>query len=147
MSVRAARFEFLEDVTSDLCFVARGATLPDVFAAAAEALLDATVEQRETLADAERRRLELVEPDLELLLLRFLNELVYLRDAEALLLRPRRLEVEAESGRARLVAELVGERIDPARHRLCSDVKAATAHGLALAREADGYRATITLDV
>ena len=67
----AAPFEFLEDVTSDLCFAARGATLPDVFAAAAEALLDATVEQRETLGAKERRRIELAEPDLELLLLRY----------------------------------------------------------------------------
>jgi SHS2 domain-containing protein len=147
MSGRAARFEFLEDVTSDLCFVARGATLPELFTAAAEALLDATVEQREAIAESERRNLELVEPDLELLLLRFLNELVYLRDAEALLLRPREIAVEAEPGRAHLAAELAGERLDPARHALRSDVKAATAHGLALVREADGFRATVTLDV
>ena len=147
MSTGAAPFEFLEDVTSDLCFVARGATLPAVFAAAAEALLDATVEQRETLGSVELRQLELVEPDLELLLLRFLNELIYLRDAQALLLRPRELCVEAGSREARLVAELVGEHVDPARHHLLSDVKAATAHGLALGREQDGFRATVTLDV
>jgi SHS2 domain-containing protein len=147
MSTGAAPFEFLEDVTSDLCFVAWGATLPDVFAAAAEALLDATVAQREALRAAERRHLELLEPDLELLLLRFLNELVYLRDAEALLLRPQELRVEASPGEARLVAELVGERIDPARHHLRSDVKAATAHGLTVVREGDRFRATVTLDV
>lgn len=147
MSTSAAPFEFLEDVTSDLCFVARGATLPAVFAAAAEALLDATVEQREALRATELRRLELAEPDLELLLLRFLNELIYLRDAHALLLRARRLEVEATQGAARITAELIGERIDPARHRLATDVKAATAYGLRLVREDGGYRATVTLDV
>jgi SHS2 domain-containing protein len=147
MSGGAAAFEFLEDVTSDLCFVARGDTLPAVFSAAAEALLDASVEEPETLRAAEVRRIELVEPDLELLLLRLLNELVYLRDAEALLLRPRELRVEQAPGEARLVAELVGERIDPARHRLLSDVKAATAHGLALVREGHRFRATVTLDV
>jgi SHS2 domain-containing protein len=143
----AAPFEFLDDVTSDLCFEARGATLRDVFAAAAEALLEATVEQRETLGAAERQRVELAEPDLELLLLRFLNELIYLRDARGLLLRPRQLEVEEGPGGARLVAELVGERLDPARHPLLSDVKAATAHGLSLRRGAEGFRATVTLDV
>jgi SHS2 domain-containing protein len=143
----AAPFEFLDDVTSDLRFEARGATLRDVFAAAAEALLEATVEQREALGVVERHRVELVEPDLELLLLRFLNELIYLRDARGLLLRPRELAVEEGPGGARLVAELAGERFDPARHHLLSDVKAATAHGLALAREAGGFRATVTLDV
>jgi SHS2 domain-containing protein len=95
----------------------------------------------------ERRRLELAEPDLELLLLRFLNELVYLRDAEGLLLRPRELRVERGAGEARLAAELAGECLDPARHRLAAEVKAATAHGLSLAREGGGWRASVTLDV
>lgn len=140
-------FEFVEDVTSDLCFVARGDTLPEVFCAAAEALLDATLEAPEALCDAEVRKLDLAEPDLELLLLRFLNELVYLRDAEALLLRPRALRVAEGPGGARLEAELAGERVDPKRHRLVTDVKAATAHGLELARSEKGFRATVTLDV
>lgn len=141
------RFEFVEDVTSDLSFVAHGTTLPEVFAAAAAALLEATLEQPETLGETELRRLELSEPDLELLLLAFLNELVYLRDAEGLLLRPRRLAVEAGEAGARLACDLVGERIDRSRHRLVADVKAATAHGLRLDREPGGFRAAVTLDV
>ena len=143
----ATDFEFVEDVTSDLSFVARGDTLPAVFRAAAAALLDATVEEPAALRAQEVRRLELAEPDLELLLLRFLNELIYLRDAQALLLWPREIHVEAAPGEAHLAAELVGERMDPQRHRLATDVKAATAHGLSLVREDGRYRATITLDV
>ena len=141
------RFEFVEDVTSDLSFVARGATLPEVFGAAAAALLDATVEEPEALREREVRHLELKEPDLELLLLAFLNELIYLRDAQGLLMRPRQLEVDDSPGAARLVGELAGERIDPTRHRLAADVKAATAYGLRLAREGAGFLATVTLDV
>lgn len=142
-----APFEFVDDVTSDVTFVAYGPSLPDVFSAAAAALLAATVEEPEHLGDTESRRLELTEPDLELLLMVFLNELVYLRDAEGLLLRVRRLEVREEGGEARLSAELVGERMDPERHRPATDVKAATAHGLRLVREDGGYRARVTLDV
>jgi SHS2 domain-containing protein len=140
-------FEFVEDVTSDLSFVARGATLAEAFAAAAAALLDATVEEPDALRELELRRVELVEPDVELLLLAFLNELIYLRDAQALLLRPRRLEVEVAEGEARVIGELAGERIDPTRHQLATDVKAATAYGLRLVRENGGFRATVTLDV
>ena len=143
----APAFEFLEDVTSDLCFVARGDSLPAVFSAAAAALLEATVEEPAALRETEVRRLELTEPDLELLLLAFLNELIFLRDAQQLLLRPRELRVESAPGEARLRAELVGERIDPSRHGLAGDVKAATAHGLKLARANGGFRATVTLDV
>ena len=144
---RALGFEFVDDVTSDLSFVAKGTSLSEVFCAAAEALLDATLEERETLREQELRHVVLVEPDLELLLLRFLNELVYLRDADGLLLRPREVVVQPTPTGAHLTADLVGESIDPARHRLASEVKAATAHGLSLTREGEDFRATVTLDV
>jgi SHS2 domain-containing protein len=139
-------FEFIEGATSDVAFEARGETLADLFAAAAEALLAATLANPEAVEARHSARVSLAEPDLELLLLRFLNELVFLRDARGLLLRARRLAVE-QDGEARLEGELAGEPIDRARHRLEGDVKAATAHGLAVVHEAGGWRATVTLDV
>jgi len=139
-------FYFVEGATSDVSFEARGETLEALFAAAAEALLAATLANPEDIAPREREAVQLSEPDLELLLLRFLNELVFLRDARGLLLRAGPLHIEL-GGEARLVGELVGERIDPARHRLEADVKAATAHGLRVERAGAGWRATVTLDV
>lgn len=139
-------FEFVEGATSDLSFVARGPTIEAVFVAAGQAFLAATVEDPAVVARSERRSVSLEEPDLELLLVRFLNELVYLRDAEELLLHPANLEV-AWNGSARLRAELRGERIDHRRHALASEVKAATAHGLSFAKTRDGWTATATLDV
>lgn len=143
-------FEFVDRVTSDLSFVAWGPTLEALFAAAAKALLAATVEDPASVAARVRRQILLEEPDLELLLLRFLNELVYLRDAEQLLLHPRRVRVSVNDA-AHLEAELVGEAIDPERHRLDVEVKAATAHGLRIARAIAGedgkWEASVTLDV
>lgn len=139
-------FEFVEGATSDLTFVARGRSPEEVFRSAAEAFLAATLEDPGALAAKERRRLELAEPDLELLLLRFVNELVYLRDAEELLLRPERLSVDHD-GDARLRAELAGEPVCRGRHRLLADVKAATAHGLRVTRTDRGWEARVTLDV
>ena len=145
MSGRPA-YEFVDTVTSDLSFIARGATLEEVFAAAAEALLAATLEDPAGLAATREQRVELEEPDLELLLLRFLNELVYLRDAKLLLLRPRELRI-THDGAARLEAWLVGETLEPSRHRLAGEVKAATAHALRIAPTEHGWEATVTLDV
>lgn len=139
-------FAFVEDVTSDLAFVARGASAEEVFASAAEALLAATVESPEKVGTTVARRVALTEPDLELLLLRFLNELIYLRDAERLLLRAARLHIEVAAA-ARLEGELSGEPIDRGRHRLLAEVKAATAHGLRVATTPEGYEARVTLDV
>jgi SHS2 domain-containing protein len=139
-------YEFVEGATSDLSFVARASTVEGAFAAAARALLAATLDDPESVARRETRSLSLEEPNLELLLLRFLNELVYLRDAEELLLHPQRIRVWSD-GSARLQAELAGERIDFRRHRLAAEVKAATAHELHLAPSAGGWTATVTLDV
>jgi len=143
-------FEFVDRVTSDLSFVARGASLSNLFSAAAGALLAATLEDPSRVTARVRRELLLEEPDIELLLLRFLNELVYLRDAELLLLRPRRMRVSLNDV-ARLEAELVGEVIDLERHHMATEVKAATAHGLRVARaiagEDEEWEASVTLDV
>jgi SHS2 domain-containing protein len=145
--VRAAtHFEFVEGATSDLSFVALGPTVEAVFVAAGEAFLAATVEEPQTVERRERRSVVLEEPDLELLLVRFLNELVYLRDAEELLLHPQHVEIVSD-GSVELRAELAGERIDRRRHALASDVKAATVHELRVAKTSDGWTATATLDV
>jgi SHS2 domain-containing protein len=142
-----APYAFVDAVTSDLRFVARGATLEALFGAAAEALLAATLEDPRSVAPRVEETLRLEEPALDLLLLRFLNELVYLRDARGLLLRPRELAVREAEGSARLDAVLAGEPIERSRHELTSDVKAATPHGLRVERTAEGWEASVTLDV
>lgn len=143
----ARGFAWTDAVTSDLAFVARGETLEEVFAAAADALLAATLDGPAELEARVEHPLHLEEPDLELLLLAFLNELVFLRDARGWLLRAGELEIETTKGAARLEGRAVGEAIDPSRHRLGTEVKAATAHGLRVARCADGWEAHVTLDV
>ena len=144
--MQRARYEFLDAVTSDLCFVARADTLEGVFGAAADALVSVTAGDPERVRELEERPLALEEPDLDLLMLGFLSELVFLRDAQELLLRPKRLRIQRE-GSARLEAHLVGEKFVPARHRSATEVKAVTAHGLRVARGADGWEARVTLDV
>lgn len=143
----ARSFEWTEAVTSDLAFVARGASLEEVFAAAADALVAATLDEPAALEARVEHALRLEEPDLELLLLAFLNELVFLRDARGWLLRAGKLRIETAPGAARLEGSAVGEAIDPARHRLAAEVKAATAHGLRVVRCGDGWEAHVTLDV
>jgi SHS2 domain-containing protein len=143
----APAFEFVEGATSDLAFVARGATCEQALVAATRALLAATVEEPEAVRATLRRDVTLEEPDLDLLLLRLLNELVYLRDAEGLLLFARRVRIEQGPHGPRLEAELAGEPWDAARHHPAGEVKAATAHGLALREGAGGWEARATLDV
>jgi SHS2 domain-containing protein len=143
----SAGFEFVDAVTSDVTFVARAPTLPALFDRAAAALLSLEVENPDAVRAELRTRVRLEEPDLELLLLRFLNELIYLRDARRLLVCTASLQISQERPWAALEGELGGETIDPARHFLATDVKAATAHQLAVKRQDGGWSAQVTLDV
>lgn len=139
-------FTFVEGATGDVTFRAHGGSLAELFAAASEALLAASVEDAAHVASDQRFAVAFEEPDVDLLLLRFLSELVFLRDARRLLLRAGSLRVEA-NGAARLSGELCGERFDPARHRLTHDVKAVTAYGLRITQSAEGHQVRVTLDV
>jgi SHS2 domain-containing protein len=145
--VSGGSFAFVEGATSDLAFVATGATRADVFHAAAEALCAATVERPDDVAPKVVRTLALRDDDVELLLLAFLNELIYLRDAEGLVLRPLRVSWRDAGDGFELRAELAGEPLDRARHALASEVKAATAHGLAVRPTPEGWQAQVTLDI
>ena len=139
-------FEFVEGATSDLSFLAKGASLEEIFCASAEALLAATVESSDSVEDRVRRSVSLSDSEADLLLVRVLNELIFLRDAEGLVLRPVAVHVR-EDGELRLEADLGGEELDPARHVPACEVKAVTLHGLRVVRGPDGWEASVTLDV
>jgi SHS2 domain-containing protein len=141
-------FAWLEDgVTSDVTFRAWGATLDELFAAAVDATTAAMVADLDTLRAVERRELAVEAPSLDLLLLRLLDEVIFLKDTTSLLLRAEAMAVDADATPPRARATLVGEPIDRARHALVADVKAVTLYGLRVERVGDGWEAQVTLDV
>ena len=80
------------------------------------------------------------------LLFNFLQELVYYKDAEQLLLVVAQVEIARHAGRYRLTATTRGEQLDPARH-LRVDVKAVTLHRFRLQQSARGWEALVILDI
>ena len=84
---------------------------------------------------------------LDLALLRFLEELVYYKDTEQLLLRPAGVAVVQRDGRWVIDGSLEGEFIDASRHELCADVKAVTLHRLEVRRANGSWEATVVLDI
>lgn len=133
--------------TADAAFEASAPTLEEVFAAAADAVLGVMVEDPAAVAPHLRERLDLEAESEESLLHRFLEELVFLKDARGLLLRAQDLRVERRGPVWHLSGLAAGEPADPRRHALLTDVKAVTWHGFLLAREGDLWRACVLLDV
>ena len=141
-------YRYLEEIaTADVAFEAWGATPEDTFLAAVDATLNTMVEDIGTVAPLERRVFSLAADSLDLLLFDLLQELVYRKDAERLLLRVRDLRIEENGSGYRLHADAIGETIDPARHPLLADVKAVTLHRLSVEKTPTGWRAVVVLDV
>jgi len=141
-------YRYLEEIaTADVAFEAWGATKEEAFLAAADATLNTMVEEIGTVAPLERRVFSLAADSLDLLLFELLQELVYHKDAERLLLRVRDLRIEETGSGYRLHANAVGETIDRGRHPLLADVKAVTLHRLSVEKTPSGWRAVVVLDV
>lgn len=142
-------YKYLDDqVTADVTFAAWGRSLEELFASAADATVNVMIGSLDSIRTCVRRSIVVEAGELDMLLLRFLNELVFLKDAESLILRVAAVRVEKRLAKGYCVqAELVGEEIDRARHELVGDVKAVTLAGLRIEPTATGWRAQVTLDV
>ena len=141
-------YEYLDDVaTADAAFRAWGATVGEMFVAAADAVMGVMVGELGTIAAAERREIVLHDEAMDMLLFGFLGELLYYKDAEQLLLRVGEVEVMAEEGGFVLRTDARGERIDAGRHELVVDVKAVTLHRFEVGRTERGWEAMVVVDV
>ena len=133
------------DHTADLGVVLMARGLSDLFAAAG-ALLAELMYDPEEVEERESREVALEAPSSEELLVRWLNELLYLREVGEFLWKT--VEAEAEAGEgARLTATLRGEVFRPGKHVPRGGLKAATYHQLRISREGDAWSARIIFDV
>ena len=141
-------YEFVDELTvADIAFRAWGHDVEETFVAAADAVMNAMVEDLEAIQPQDTRILNIEHEALDLLLFNFLQELVYYKDAEQLLLRVQQLSIADDRQPYTLQATAVGERIDSNRHRMRVDVKAVTLHHFALTQTEGGWGATVILDI
>jgi SHS2 domain-containing protein len=141
-------YEFVDELTvADMAFRAWGHDVEETFVSAADAVMNAMVEDLEAIQPQDTRVLNVEHEALDLLLFNFLQELIYYKDAEQLLLRVRQLHIADGRQPYTLQAMAVGEPIDPDRHHMRVDVKAVTLHHFALTQTERGWEATVILDI
>ena len=141
-------YEFLDDIAiADLAFTAWGPTLEETFVAAADAVVSAMVDNLDSVQPQEERPLRIEHDQLDLLLFNFLQELIYYKDADQLLLRVPQVDIVKTAGKHVLQARAWGEKLDPTRHRLEVDVKAVTLHRFQLEQTDQGWNTLVILDV
>jgi SHS2 domain-containing protein len=141
--VARPRFEIIEH-TADAGIVARGATLADAFAAAAEGMYALMVDVG-AVRETEARDVTAAGADACRLLEHWLLELLFLTETERLVFR--RFEVDIAQDGASLRARAFGERLDPERHAVSAAVKGVTRHLTEVTPEDGGVRVRVLFDL
>jgi len=136
------RFETFEH-TADIGLLVRGETLAELFGNAADGLVDLTLDPA-GLREETRVQVTVSAEDREALLVAWLNELLYLLDTRRFLPRRSRISHFTDT---HLVADLVGDTVDPERHAVRRMIKAATYHGLSLSQVDSVWEARVILDL
>lgn len=135
------------DHTADVGVLVTAAAREELFAECVRALTDCITEVAR-VRPTDRRRVAVEAADLELLLVEWLSEALYLFDVDGFLAAGAAVGI-AERGAAglRLTGELLGEAHDPARHPHKVAIKAVTYHELEVADDDGGWRATVLFDI
>jgi SHS2 domain-containing protein len=141
-------YEFLEDIaTADIAFRAWGKNLEELFQAAGDATINVMIDNLEAIELKEQRTFSLENDQLDMLLFNFLQELIYYKDSEQLLLRSQQIKVEKKNVNHELTAITQGEKLDSKRHQQRVDVKAVTLHRFQLEKTDQGWTAMVILDI
>ena len=141
-------YKFLEEIaTADIAFEATGRDLSELFTDAADATTNVMIDNLGAIEPRETRQIELSNDKIDMLLFDFLQELIYFKDAERLLLRVRDVQIDKKEGKYFWKAEAAGETLDAARHHQRADVKAVTLHNFSVEKENGGWKATVLLDI
>ncbi len=141
-------YEFLEDIaTADIAFRAWGKNLEELFQAAGDATINVMIDNLEAIELKEQRTFSLENDQLDMLLFNFLQELIYYKDSEQLLLRSQQIKVEKKNVNHELTAITQGEKLDSKRHQQRVDVKAVTLHRFQLEKTNNGWTAMVILDI
>ncbi len=140
-----SRYRYLEDVaTADAAFEAYGATMSELFANAAAAMFN-VMAPLESIQPLQSRDLTVMADNAEELLFAWLAELVYLKDIHSELYSD--FEVAVDPTAFTVSATVRGDSLENLRSHTHTDVKAVTYHRLAITQTAEGFTATVVLDL
>ncbi len=122
-------YKYLPELTSaDVAFEATGETLEEMFSYAGIALLGVMVRDPNKIEPKIKYEITKREADEEKLLFSFLDELVFLKDAEQMFFSKFNVKVHRDKEGYTLNADAYGEKINPKKHDIVIDAKAVTMH-------------------
>ncbi|RJQ19873.1 MAG: archease [Nitrospiraceae bacterium] len=131
------------DISGDVGLRVRGENLPELFANAAEGMLDLITDVSKVVREPEEREIAVSAEALEDLLIKWLNELVFLFDTYRFAGKTFDIDIENTS----LNAKISGGIFDPEVNESRLLVKAATYHDLSLRKINSKWEAVVIFDI
>ncbi len=148
MVVNIISYRLLDEIAiADACFELSGRTLEELFYAGFLALMETSVELH-TVKGSLTKTVLLKQKDPERLLYEFLEELIYLKDAELLIFNECRIKIEKDPQTLnfKLTANLIGQEFSDTVSTI-TDVKAITYYQFYVKQIKNGWIAQITFDL
>lgn len=155
MDKYSRRFVIIEH-TADIGVTVYGKTLEELFENSAYGMFSQMTDI-EKVNPEDKVEVQVEGYDKESLLVNWLNELLYLPTTKRMLFsqfKIKNLNVVEDLGlpsknkeQMSLTAEIRGEKINPKKHSLHLEIKAATYHNLKITKTKKGYQTTIIFDV
>src|SRR3989338_2758881 len=139
-------YKFIEGLTTaDVAFEAKGKNLSELFESAALAMFDIMANPKKVEKKI-IKKFSLEENNIENLMFKFLDEIIFFKDSDALVFNSSEVDVK-EGKKLKLTATLYGDRIDYKKQELKVDPKAITMHKFEVKKEKKGYVARVVVDI
>ena len=129
--------------TADVAIAAYGADMKSAFANAALGMFSIMTDIKKVNETAVRD-VEVTADEIKVLLVSWLNELLFICEVEKILFK--RFEV-SELTETKIVAKCYGEKLDNKRHRIKTEIKAATYHMTQIEEKRDSVRIQVLFDI
>lgn len=141
-------YEIIEEIThADIAVRVKGTSLDELFVKSGRALISEMVENPGDISPLIIKEGNLSGNNIELIYFEFLNEILFFKDAESLLLLPEFVKIYDDTVNLKCDYKLWGEKIIREKHIFKVDVKAVTMHGLRIYKENDLFVAETVFDV
>ncbi len=140
-------YKYLEDVAvADVCFEASGKNLAELFESCGLATTNTMVKNLKKISQKEKEKISVSADTTENLLFKFLEEIIFLKDARQLIFSKYKIKISESKG-YKLACEALGEKLSMEKHDWLVDVKAVTWHLFEVKQEKNIWRARVILDI
>ena len=140
-------YKYLEDVAvADVCFEASGKTLEELFESCGLATTNVMIKTLKKISPKQKRKISVSADTIENLLFKFLEEIIFLKDARQLVFSKYKIKISESKG-YKFACEALGEKLSMKKHDWLVDVKAVTWHLFEVKQEKNIWRARVILDI